>query len=404
MSSVQDLTEEPVSASKASRPWARKVLIITATLLLFLVSIDLMSSCFKLLGKETAENILEVTTNPFIGLFIGLLMTAIIQSSSTSTSLMVTAVASGSLSLVNAIPMILGANIGTTLTSTIISLGYITRKKEFRKAIAAGTLHDFFNILVTIIVFPLEYYYGLLSGSAQWIVDSISLGKSTAEGSGFSFRLWDLIPIGDWISQTSIPPIIPLIISFGLLIISIKYLSRSLSSVLIGESRDRMKTYLFGSRGRSFLWGTLITAGVQSSSITSSLIVPFVATNKVSLRKAFPFLMGANIGTTITAFIAASFRSEAAISLALAHLLFNLVGVVVFFLPYLRDVPIYLANQFGRVANKFRLAVFLYIILAFFMFPFSLIKLHESRNLPATSEEGVLWQERQEANSPFVGQ
>ncbi|HAA12379.1 MAG TPA: phosphate transporter [Cytophagales bacterium] len=370
---------------------------------MFLVSIEMMSSCFKLLGKDTAADILEVTTNPFIGLFIGLLMTAIIQSSSTSTSLMVTAVASGSLSVVHAIPMILGANIGTTLTSTIISLGYITRKREFRKAIAAGTLHDFFNILVTIIVFPLEFYYGLLSGSAQWIVDTISIGKGTGNGGGFSFRLWDLIPIGDWLSQTSIPPIIPLIISFGLLILSIKYLSRFLSAVLIGESRGRMKTYLFGSRGRSFLWGTLITAGVQSSSITSSLIVPFVATNKVSLKKAFPFLMGANIGTTITAFIAASFRSEAAISLAIAHLLFNLVGVVIFFLPYLREVPVYLANQFGLIAHKFRLAVFLYIMLTFFVLPFSLIKLHEAQNLSESSQEEVLWEERQKAASPFAG-
>ncbi|MEL6534446.1 MAG: Na/Pi symporter [Bacteroidota bacterium] len=403
MPSVQDLTENSVSAPRSSRPWIRKALIITAALLLFLLCIDLMATSFKLLGKETAENILAVTTNPFIGLFIGLLMTAIIQSSSTSTSLMVTAVASGSLPVASAIPMILGANIGTTLTSTIVALGYITRKKEFRKAIAAGTLHDFFNILVTLIVFPLEYYYGLLSGTAQWIVDSISLGAPQGGGAVFSFRLWSLVPIGDWISQTQIPPFIPLVISFGLLILSIKFLSRSLSAVLIGESRDRMKTYLFGSRGRSFFWGTVITAGVQSSSITSALIVPFVATNKVSLRKAFPFLMGANIGTTITAFIAASFRSEAAISLALAHLLFNLVGVIIFFLPYVREVPVYLANQFGQIANKFKLAVFLYITLTFFMFPFSLIKLHEAQSQPVNQEEQVQEQEQETTNSPFAG-
>jgi len=77
--------------------------------------------------------------------------------------MIVAIVASGSIEFSDAIPMIMGANIGTTLTSTLVSLSFITKRDEFRKAIGAGVVHDFFNILVVAILFPLEYYYGVLT-------------------------------------------------------------------------------------------------------------------------------------------------------------------------------------------------------------------------------------------------
>lgn len=375
---LQETQQDSTTLSSKTKGLLRKGFIIVGGLIIFLVAIDLMGSSFKLLGTETAENILQVTENPFIGLFIGLLMTAIIQSSSTSTALMVTAVASGSIGVEQAMPMVLGANIGTTLTSTIISLGYLTRKTEFRKAFAAGTLHDLFNILVVIVLFPLEVRYQFLSRSSRQLVEWLSFGHGNPDQT-FSFRLYDLLPFTDWISAANISPIVFIVTSFALLMVSIKYLSKSLSGFLIGESKDRLQNYLFGSKRRSFLWGTLITAGVQSSSITTSLIVPFVATRKVTLNNAFPFIMGANIGTTITAIIAASFRSEAAISLAVAHLLFNLTGVLLFSLPYVREFPVFLANNFGKLALKFRLTVIIYILVTFFILPFSLIKLNDSQ-------------------------
>jgi solute carrier family 34 (sodium-dependent phosphate cotransporter) len=134
------------------------VLYILGAFLLFLFSLDLMTSSLQHIGKDVAETILSATSNPFTGLFIGLLITAMLQSSSTTTSLVVALVASGSITLQSAIPIIMGANIGTTITSTIVSLGFISKKKEFRRAVAAGTYHDFFNILTTIALFPLEYY------------------------------------------------------------------------------------------------------------------------------------------------------------------------------------------------------------------------------------------------------
>ena len=163
---------------------AKRVAFILLMVFVFLFSIDLMGKSFGSLGKEVAESILLATSNPFIGLFIGLLVTALIQSSSTITTMVVAMVASGSLSLPEAVPIIMGANIGTTLTSTIVSLGYINKKEEFKRAIAAGTVHDFFNILTVAILFPLEYHYRLISWMAQrvssWIVPSGCLMKHAA--------------------------------------------------------------------------------------------------------------------------------------------------------------------------------------------------------------------------------
>ena len=116
-------------------------------LYLFLVSIGLMSHSFKGFGQSFAENLIQTTSNPFIGLAVGILVTSIIQSSSTTTSMVVAFASSGTLTIQNAIPIIMGANIGTAVTSTIVALGHITRKEEFRRAFAGGTLHDTFKVI-----------------------------------------------------------------------------------------------------------------------------------------------------------------------------------------------------------------------------------------------------------------
>ncbi|MGB5976801.1 MAG: Na/Pi symporter, partial [Cyclobacteriaceae bacterium] len=143
ISNGKDLTNARESLSPIRV--AGRIVTVVFAMFLFLLSIELIATAFGQLGRETARSIISATSNPFIGLFIGLLITAIIQSSSTTTSMVVAVVASGGLGLAQAIPIIMGANIGTTLTSSLVSLGYITNKNEFRKAIGAGTVHDIFN-------------------------------------------------------------------------------------------------------------------------------------------------------------------------------------------------------------------------------------------------------------------
>ncbi len=126
-------------------------------LYLFLIGISGMSAAFKMGFKETAENLLRAATSPMVGLFIGILSTTIVQSSSTTTTLIVGLVAGvggGAVPLSGAIFMVMGANVGTTVTAQIVSLGHITRKSEFRRAFAATSVHDTLNLVTVSIMLP----------------------------------------------------------------------------------------------------------------------------------------------------------------------------------------------------------------------------------------------------------
>lgn len=354
---------------------AGKLVILLFTILLFPLSLDIMGNSFLSVRQTAAETILSVTANPFIGLFIGLLLTAVIQSSSTSTSMIVALVGSGALSLSAAVPIVMGANIGTTLTSTIVSLGYITSKREFRKAISAGVIHDLYNLMLAIILFPLEYYYQFLSRVSNQLAAmlvGLTSGKTEAAFVAESSR-WS---VGAYLTQVIDNGWVLVMLSFVMLFVTIKIMSQLIYSTLIGKSKDKMREFVFNNPYKSFAWGGVITSAVQSSSITTSLMVPLVATSKLSLQKSFPFIIGANMGTTVTALIAALFKSEAAISIALVHFLFNSAGLL-FFLPYrpLRKLPGLLAGRFGKLTQRNRMIGFLYIVLMFFLVPFLLIYL-----------------------------
>ncbi|WP_430304013.1 Na/Pi symporter [Splendidivirga corallicola] len=347
---------------------------ILLALFLFFLSINLMSATFKNLGEDAAESVLAAASNPYIGLFIGLLITAIIQSSSTSTTLIVAVVATGTLSLTDAVPMIMGANIGTTLTSTIVALGFLSRKKEFRRAVSAGVIHDFYNILLALVLLPLELSYGILSKIATVIGHQIAALELGVPNGFERLNSLSLSFIYELLIDLINNDVVAVIISFVLLFASIKFLSFIIYRLLIGRSKERFNNYLFNRNLKSFSFGVFLTAGVQSSSITTSLIVPLVAKRKVSLNNAFPFIIGANLGTTLTALLAAMFKNEAAISIALIHLLFNLIGCLIFLIsPLIRNLPLFLARSFGRTIMRYSVIGFSYIIVMFFLLPFTLI-------------------------------
>jgi sodium-dependent phosphate cotransporter len=333
----------------------------------------LMLSSLQHLGNTAAETIILATSNPFTALFIGLLITALIQSSTATTSMTVALVASGSLTLESAVPIIMGANVGTTITSTIVSLGFLPKKKEFRRAVAAGTYHDFFNILTVVILFPLEYYFQFLSRLAQHITTTFFSERTGELNSTFSaFQGFGIVT--DWLVTSIDNGFILIILSLSLLFGSILFFRKVITRMLGFGSPERFQSFFFQSPFKSFGWGVLTTAAIRSSSVTTSLVVPLVAKKIVTLRSAAPFILGANIGTTISALIAAIGNSNTAISIAISHFLFNLIGVVLFFpIPVLKEIPIKLATELGRVTLRYRLAGLLYLLLMFFIIPFSLI-------------------------------
>ncbi len=364
---------------------ALQVLGLIAILLLFFVSIELMGDSFKLMGKGFAQTLLETTSNPFVGLFIGILATSLVQSSSTVTSMTVGLVAGGGLTIAGAIPIVMGANIGTSVTNTIVSLGSITRKDEFRRAMAGATVHDFFNLLAVAVLFPLELLFHVVSGTAAVLTDALA-------GVGGTKLLSPLKLITDPVADGVISlmqqnGVAVLVAGLLLLFISLRYLVKLLKTLVLGRSEELLHKYIFGPPAIALVFGMLITIMVQSSSITTSITVPLVAAGIVTVAQIYPFVLGANIGTTITALLAglalAASGEPAAIAglkVAFAHLCFNVFGILLFLpIKFLRNIPIRLAEALGNLAVKNRGYAIGYILVVFFVLP--LLAILFTRNL-----------------------
>lgn len=364
---------EPLEEQKPSgnKQLLRYVQVFLA-LLLFIFAIDLLTVAMARINTGVALDILQATKNPFISLFIGLLVTALIQSSSTVTASVVAIVASGNLTLQQAVPIVLGANIGTTLTSTLVSFSYIMDKKAFRRALSAGISHDIFNILSVIILFPMEIYFGFLSGLAGKIA-SLFASDNSFEGPIIYNRMFTRT-LTDWIVDQINIPFVTMLLSVFLVFFAIKVLSTAMYRSFVKDSFEDINKVIFQKTGLAFFYGIFFTAAVQSSTVTTSLVVPLVANKKVTLTKAFPFIIGANIGTTITAVIASIYKTEAAIALAIVHILFNSLGALIFLpFPEMRRLPVWIANYMGKTSVKNRVLGFAYILLTFFIIPFLLI-------------------------------
>ncbi|MEA3285883.1 MAG: Na/Pi symporter [Candidatus Marinimicrobia bacterium] len=346
-----------------------KIIIVIITIYLFLLSIKLLGHSFKLFGKEFAEAMLQTTSNPFAGLLIGIVATSLIQSSSTTTAIVVGLVAGGVVNLENAIPIIMGANIGTTVTNTLVSLGHVGRKAEFKRAFAAGIVHDYYNISAVIVLFPIEIKYHIIQKVAIFL-------NVRFEGVG-GMKMFNplkaiLNPVIHFIDGliVSMPfkEIILLIISIIGMFAALAFLIKMIRSLVVNKIELIINKYLFKNDALGMFWGMMMTFIVQSSSVTTSLIVPLAGAGIVKLKKIFPYTLGANIGTTGTALLAALATGHpVAVTAAFAHLTFNIFGIMIFY-P-LRFIPIILAEKTSVFVsgsrNKLILFISIYIVLHF---------------------------------------
>ena len=351
-----------------------KILILFGLLYIFILSITLLGSAFKLMGKEFAETIFHTTSNPIIGLMIGVITTAIVQSSSTTTSIIVGLVGSGMLPMEAAIPMVMGANIGTSVTNILVSLGHITRGDEFQRAFTGSMLHDFFNVCAVIVLLPLEISFGMIEKSAIFLED-IFAGFG---GLKFSSPLKTITkPVSQWlIGITGDSGIIAIILSMVFLFIALFFIVKVLKSMVLTKVEKFFQRYIFRTPILSFVLGILLTTFVQSSSITTSLVVPLIGAGVITINQVYPYLLGANVGTTITAFLASFVTgSHAAVTVAFAHLMFNVFGIAIFW-P-LKAIPIWLAKKLSQLSQKSKLIPILYILVVFFIIPGVIIYLYK---------------------------
>ncbi len=350
-----------------------RVLTLLFLLYGFLVSIGLLSKAFTMFSGGFVDGLIASASNPLLGLFVGILATTLVQSSSTTTSLVVAMVGSGSMPIHTAIPIVMGANIGTSVTNTLVSLGHLSHGREFERAFAASTVHDFFNIFAVVILFPLQVTTNFLG------ILAADMAEIFQEMGGLTFASPLKIVTGPAVNGLTNAldghPWILLILALLIMAASLRYLVVALKKIVLGRVEAFFDQTLFASAGRAMLFGLLITVLVQSSSITTSLAVPLAGAGILTLVQIFPYTLGTNVGTTITAMLAALAVGEiSAVTVAFAHLLFNICGIAVIWpIPAIRRIPLRLAGDFAAITANHRWLAVAYIAVFFYAVPFAAI-------------------------------
>ncbi len=363
----------PETAADAVTPFPKKtavrVIALVAVLYGFLVSIGMIGASFKMFSGGFVGDLIQSAANPLIGLFIGVLVTSLVQSSSTTTSLVVALVGSGTMPVATAIPVVMGANIGTSVTNILVSLGHINRGPEFRRAYAAANVHDFFNVLAVLILFPLQLATNFLGILSTQLADLFyDIGGLTFAS---PLKLATAPAVDGAAYLIGQHPWLMLLASLALMFATLRQLVVLLKLLVISRVEALFDQVIFRTAGRAMMFGLFITALVQSSSVTTSLAVPLAGAGILTIQQIFPYTLGANVGTTITAMLAALAVGEVpAVTVALAHMLFNICGILVIWpLPAIRRLPIIMAEKMTHIAMYSRIIPVVWVLFFFFAVP-----------------------------------
>lgn len=439
----------------------------------FLISISILGDAFKALAGTSAGEAFTGVSNPIAGLMVGVLATVLVQSSSTTTSIITVLVGDGLIPFPDAIPMIMGANIGTTVTNTIVAFSLAAESPaSYERAFSAATVHDMFNYLNVLTFLPLELIVSAANEDGgplaliaeamtpeevdqegekedsfvkEWtkeikneiisinkdVITDYSKGRpseddckdcdDTKKGCGFKFKNkkaaakeyiycnattvdqavlkeaqadFDnarLIKAGIFLEYDDTEGgIYCLLLSLFLLIGSLTIIVKSLTFVVRGPARvyvrkllnvDELLPPVFKenkvlaliniSGWISIALGAGLTFGVQSSSITTSILTPMAAADLLSLENMYPYTLGANIGTTTTSIIAALAKgSRNSLKIAYVHLMFNVLGTVIWFAPpFTRQVPVNMARFMGKCTHLSKFFPLFYIFMLFLIYP-----------------------------------
>lgn len=370
--------------SSAITPWLNGLAAVVL-LYLFLVGVSCLSGGIKGLGAGVMNQYLGDDLNPFLALLGGILATTLVQSSSVTTALIVGLVASGEVATGTAVPMIMGANIGTTVTNTIASLAHATRAQEFKRAFAAATCHDFFNFLSVIVLLPVElltramWGEGILERAARvvadWTVGSTGAKyKSPFKAAIKSGREVVKDGLGFFADDQKLAAILLALVGCVIIFSALGLIVKVMRILVMGKFEGYINRFLGSGGIVGIVVGMVLTVMVQSSSITTSVMVPLAGAGLVSLGQVFSITVGANIGTTVTALLASMVVSgdtmQAARQIALVHLFFNFAGIAVWYLPQLtRKVPMMMAEAMAEYATGAKKWALFYVMAVFYGLP-----------------------------------
>jgi sodium-dependent phosphate cotransporter len=371
------MDHRPADAGSHALVSVARLISVLGVLYVFLVSVKLLGTGFEMFGGEFSQDLIATTSNPLVGLFIGILATSIVQSSSMTTSTVVGFVAAGMLSIENAVPIVMGANIGTTVTCAIVSMGHITRKEEFRRAFAAASVHDFFNVLTVLVLFPLELATGFLRHTATWLAGLLTGGHAMSFASPVKQVVNPAVNLVVGAAEHlggGHAALLVALLGLGLLLLSLYALVRRTKALAMGRA-EVMIDRMMGRSGLSGMaLGMGVTAVIQSSSVTTSLLVPLAGAGVVRLEKIFPVTLGANVGTTVTALLASLAGDSRGLTIALVHLLFNVTGILIVYpLKPIRNIPMLLARKLADAAVRSKRNAIFFVVGLFYILPGILI-------------------------------
>lgn len=308
------------------------LILVLSYIVLFVFGLKGFSKEVQDLGKDRLKSWLSrFTSNRYRGFLLGAIITAIIQSSSATTSMATAMVDAGIISFRNCLGILLGANVGTTVTAWIVSL----------KLTQMGSI----IIILGAIVSALPYRIHLIGKSLFYF--------------GFIFFCLELI-------QNALIPVT----NDATMMAWLSYLSNPYAAIIVGM---------------------ILTVITQSSSVVTGLIIVFIQNNLIDINEAIGLILGSNIGTTSTALMAGLGMNQAAKRAALSNMLFNVFGVIVF-IPLI-TILAKLVNMID-VENSYRVAIAqlifnLSIALLFLpmLKPFSTLVLRISPDKPTFQEE-----------------
>lgn len=349
------------------------MILLISGIFLFVCSLEGIDSGFKMMFSEWANAILSLVgsgTAPFAGLAIGVLATTLLESSSAvvaTTMMSMAGMVESGLPLSSAIrfgvPMVLGANVGTTVgnTITLFAIRRSTTREEFNSTIPGVIIDDVYKFLTILVFFPLEVGTGLLSklvtSLGYFFYDFLKMEQFLAI---FEKTIIDILvkePIINPLSDifTSIfgkkfSGVLFFALWFGVVVFSIDVLiTKGLKTLIKTDWADRVSS-AFRSPWRAFFTGFSITWLVGSSSIGTSLAIPMIATKMVKLDDAYPYLCGCSLATTVDmaqiyGYIAGG---VVGIMLGLSHVLLNVLAIIIWMVTPLRTIPIKLSKGIGR--------------------------------------------------------
>jgi len=438
-----------------------KFILILLCVWIFICSIKLMYFALMAIAGKAAGDIFSSNvflSNPITGLIIGILFTVIIQSSSTTISIVVAMTAAGVISVPRGIPIVMGANIGTSVTNTAVSLTMSMNREQFARAFAGATVHDCFNVMSVFVLLILELITGYLEALSGAVVNSlgtfegssppkilmaivspivpnlIQINMTVTKTLAMNPDLFDEVQmLKIWCEQKKCPYIngtvgsdlpatgcatpndtslitnetvsvglrrcdnsdyafaessmseqdiggllfaISIIVLIASLLVMVKLLTSSLDGGMKTVIRKAVNTdfkapFSWLSKYVALILGMGVTMVIQSSSVVTSTITPLVGLDLVTLERMYCITVGANMGTTTTALIAAVATGDPrSLQISLCHVFFNISGFLLWFpIPFMRKVPQKMATLLGKVTAKYRWFSIFYLICLFAIIP-----------------------------------